>query len=69
MELVCKSVADTIGNYGDGIVVVIVSLEGVRGLGREALTPTVASEDFVGRVKIVTVARIQSSGRVEIWFS
>src|SRR5256885_16945395 len=69
MKLVCKSVAEAIGKYGDCTAVVIESFEGVGGVGREALTPVVGDEDFVGGVKIVAIARVQSAGRGKVWFS
>src|ERR1700736_6111618 len=68
-KLVSESVAEAIGKYSDGTVVEVVSLEIVRRLCREALRPDITDENLVGRVKIVAIARIQSSGRVEAWFS
>src|SRR5712671_7589712 len=64
MKLVSKGVADAIRKYTNGVVVVIVSLESVGRLGREPPAPGVTHENVVGSVKIVAVARIQSSGRI-----
>ena len=58
MKLIAKRVTDAIGKYANGTVVVVISLEGVGSLGREAPAPVVTDEKFVGRVEIIAVARI-----------